>query len=123
MDDPTGYRRIELAIRLTPEQMADADIVESICQQLSGLASYPWRNLTWVGAGHTCGLSGLVADGQSALLVHDSQFHSANDQTKVCLPAFRGDPVNLLWLLPVTATQQQQLEKGELTVDAVLSGS
>ena len=119
-DDPTNYRRIELAIRLTPAQMSDSELVESISGQLSSLASYPWRNLTWLGPGHTCGLAGIQTDSQSALLVPDAQISNATNHAPVSLPAFRGDPVNLLWLMPITAEQQRQLESGELKTNQLL---
>jgi hypothetical protein len=38
----------------------------------------------------------------------------------VSLKPFRGDPVNLLWLVPATSSQQQQLESGELKVEDLL---
>ena len=120
MDDPTNYRRIELAIRLTPAQMSDSELVDSAARQLSSLAAYPWRNLTWLGPGHTCGLSGIQTDSQFALLVPDVQFSNATSQATVTLPTFRGDAVNLLWLVPITAEQQKQLEAGELTADQIL---
>lgn len=118
-EEPSQQRRIELAIRLSPNQMADSDFVDSVSKQISGLAAYPWRNLTWLGAGHTCGLSGVLAESSSALLVPDRQFASANQQSPVELPAFRNDPVNLLWLVPITHSQQKQLEAGEISADSV----
>jgi len=120
-EEPGQQRRMELAIRLTAEQAQDEELVESVSKQISGLAAYPWRNLTWLGAGHTCGLSDVLNDSSSALLVPDSQFAAANQQSAVALPSFRGDPVNLLWLVPITHLQQQQLEAGEITADSVLA--
>ena len=116
-ENPTEYRRIELAVQLKSEQMADSEFVESVSRQVSSLAAHPWRNLTWFGPGHTCGLKGVVEDSASALLVRDDQ---RNSSSPVNLPAFRGDPVHLLWLVPITADQQHQLEAGTLTADAVL---
>ena len=120
VDDPVNYRRIELAIRLTPAQMSDSEVVDSVSRQLSSLSAYPWRNLTWLGSGHTCGLSGIQTDSQFALLIPDAQISNAINQAAVSLPSFRGDPVNLLWLVPLTAEQQKQLEAGELTADQIL---
>ena len=121
VDDPTNYRRIELAVRLTDDQMSDSELVESIIQQIGSLAAYPWRNLTWLGPGHTCGLKGIQPDSQLALLIPDAQRSATIDQLSVSLDNFRGDPVNLLWLVPITANQQKQLEAGELTTDQVLA--
>lgn len=121
VDDPTNYRRIELAIKLTAEQMADSELVDSITQQISSLAAYPWRNLTWLGPGHTCGLKGIQPDSELALLVPDVQRSAAIDQPSVSLDNFRGDPVHLLWLAPITTEQQQKLEAGDLTADEVLA--
>ncbi len=121
VDDPTNYRRIELAIQLPPEQMPDPELVDSVSRQISSLAAYPWRNLTWLGPGHTCRLSGVQSDSQLALLVPDIQKSTAIAAPSVSLEKFRDDPVNLLWLVPITTEQQQQLEAGALTADQVLA--
>ncbi len=120
VDSPSQNRRIELAVQLSPQQASTQETVDSIRQQLSGLAAYPWRNFTWLGPGHTVGLRGLLPDSQLALLVRDDQFSKAKQQSPVSLKPFRGDPVNLLWLVPATSSQQQQLESGELKVEDLL---
>lgn len=123
-DQPMHYRRIELAVRLKQEPDQDAGefkaVVDSVASQLSGLAAYPWTHFTWFGPGHTCGLTGASRDSSTALLVHDRQLESS-PMKQLELPPFRGDPINLLWLLPITATQQSQLENQSTTVDEILA--
>ncbi len=128
-DDPTNFRRIELAIRVPRERFSPASekddppatgklSLETLQRNLSGLASYPWTDFTWLGPGHTCGLVGAEPGCQSALLISDQQLASPSPME---LPEFRGDPINLLWLFPLHAQQQQLLQSNEMTVEQFLA--
>lgn len=106
-DQPFLLRRIELAIKL-PISIADKpEQLENVSQQICNLAGYPWRNFTWLGAGHTCQLTGVSENCDTALLVNDSDLTRKDHQEP---PEFRRDPTNLLWLIPISARQKQQLE-------------
>ncbi len=115
-DQPYLLRRIEIAIELPiaiadqPEQLAH------VASQISNLASYPWRNFTWLGAGHTCELAGVLENCGTALLGKDSDYFISQDPR---LPNFRGDPVNLLWLVPISVRQKQQLESNILSAQQI----
>jgi hypothetical protein len=125
-EDPRNHRRIELAIRLTGDfvESVDPARMDQIRQQLSGLAGYPWRHFTWLGNGHTCGLADVEPGCESAILVHDSILSNwmtgPFGSLSARLPEFRGDPINLLWIIPITASEQQRLQDSTLTVDEVL---
>lgn len=117
-ETPGLYRRIELAIKLTHHQKDHAEprdkTIESATQKLSGLANYPWNQFTWLGPGHTCAFSDVVPGCKSALLVHETQYlpnQRNSDNTNI----YRDDPVNILWMVPITESQQQGLQTGELT--------
>lgn len=118
VDQPSDYRRIELAIRLDKELAADLKIVEAVSRQVSTLATHPWRNFTWLGPGHTCGLANSIPGRELALLVHDQQ-HDKNSGSGsvVQLGSFRDDPVNLLWLVPISEDQRARLEAGQIAVN------
>lgn len=121
-DDPRNHRRIELAIRLAGDFSSDAGQakLKKLSQQLSGLAGYPWRNFTWLGAGHTCGLTNTLPNCESALLVSDRQI-AVSPSDRIELPTFRDDPINLLWLVPIEPSVQQKLQDKELSVEAVIA--
>ncbi|MDB4555573.1 suppressor of fused domain protein, partial [bacterium] len=117
-DTPGLYRRIELAIKLTHLQTDNSEAndkkIELATQRLSGLANYPWSQFTWLGPGHTCAFSDVVPGCNSALLVHETQY-LPNLRTIETTNTYRNDPVNRLWMVPITESQQQGLQSGELT--------
>lgn len=112
VDDPANFRRIELALVL-PRQK-DLDALTPVMEQLSGLSGYPWKELTWFRDGHTCGFK--FGDYSALLLLDDTNGSRLAGVDAESLPEFRGDPVNLLWMLPITDSQLKQLKEGELTV-------
>lgn len=115
-DQPFLLRRIELAIEL-PISIADKpEQLENATRQICSLASYPWRNFTWLGAGHTCQMNDLWQDCETALLISDSDFLS-NDGSK--MPKFRRDPINLLFLTPISIQQKQQLEENSISAKQI----
>jgi hypothetical protein len=122
VDDPANHRRIELAIRLQGNfsKEPDSSSIDQLVEQLSGLAGYPWRNFTWLGAGHTCGFVDPVSGCESALLIHNNQLPKSVSSL-LEIPTFRDDPIGLLWLIPITPAQQQQLQNQTLTASEILS--
>ncbi len=104
-EQPSQIRRIELAVRL-PQHAADESTLTNARNNLSQLAAYPWRNFTWIGAGHTCNFSNVKESCVNAVLVQDELVRNTENQPP---DNFRDDPVNLLWLLPVDESQRQAL--------------
>jgi hypothetical protein len=102
-DQPSRFRRIELGLRI-PNPLASESIVDQARAKLSQLAAYPWSHFTWLGSGHSCNLSGIFDDREHAMLIDDALIR---DDSTSPPPPFRNDPVNLLWLAPVT---QQQID-------------
>lgn len=117
-DQPFLSRRIELAIEL-PISIADkTEQLEKVTQQICNLASYPWRNFTWLGAGHTCQLTDISENCEAALLVKDIDFLNS-DALK--MPKFRDDPINLLFLMPISSLQKQQLEENSISPKQIVA--
>jgi hypothetical protein len=112
VDDPANFRRIELAMVL-PRQK-DLDALTPAMEQLSGLSGYPWKELTWFRDGHTCGFA--FGEYTALLLLDDANGSRLAGVDSEALPEFRGDPVNLLRMLPTTDLQLTQLKEGKLTV-------
>lgn len=116
VENPMEFRRIEIALLL---DLRDGDssgtLPMEIVNQLMGLALYPWQNFTWLGPGHTCNLS--VGGCEVGLLLDDAQGSKIAATGPVELSSYRGDPVNLLWLIPLRPETHQKLSAGELTVE------
>lgn len=117
-DNPMNYRRIELALRLPTDSTPES--IKAVTIQFSGLAAYPWKHFTWFGPGHTCVMHDAAPNCDSALLVHDDQLtQSLTDRAS--FPDFRDDPISLLWLVPITNSDQQQLQNQTITVDEIVA--
>ncbi|MEZ5942524.1 MAG: suppressor of fused domain protein [Planctomycetaceae bacterium] len=106
-EHPELIRRIELGVVLPKTWSADDE--RAFDSYLSAQSGLPWSHFTWFGDGHTipCGswknpkyTHGLVTKSHPALneLPTDHQF---------------GDPVNLLWFIPITENERQTaIDKG-----------
>ncbi|MDG1874699.1 MAG: suppressor of fused domain protein [Mariniblastus sp.] len=119
-NNPPQQRRIELAIRMPGNLEEDASRSQVIAEQIGKLAGYPWRNLTWFGAGHTCQLPNVWDGFELALIISELDF-PASLKLNPTLPDFRQDPVNMLWLIPISLADKQQLEEKQLTTNQVAS--
>lgn len=116
VENPMESRRIEIALLLQrTDPLSSTPPPMEIVNQLMGLALYPWQNFTWLGQGHTCNLS--IGDSKIGLLLDDAQGSKIAGTNPVQLSAYRGDPVNLLWLIPIQQDVHQRLSAGELTVE------
>ena len=107
-DDPKNYRRIELAIALDHD--ADSELLNNARQALSRLAGYPWHQMNWLGHGHSCEFTGVFPDVDSALLVHGQQI---NPKHTITFPRFRDDPIQLLWMLPLSRQEQRDFSQND----------
>ena len=116
-NDPSNWRRIELAIRVDGE-LSESDL-ERIGGSVSQLASFPWRNFTWLGPGHTCGFGNAIEGHPFVLLVHDHRL-AKTEEDEVPIPDFRSDPVNLLWMIPITESERTRLQEKDLTADEIV---
>ena len=120
VDDPANFRRIELALVLPRQNnQDDLDALTPVMEQLSGLSGYPWQQLTWFRDGHTCGFK--FGEYSALLLLDDANGSRMTGVEPERLPEFRGDPVSLLWMLPMTELQLAQLKEGTLTVDELVN--
>jgi hypothetical protein len=106
-DDPAPHRRVELAISL--DASLPEDKIKTIASYLGGQTSYPWSYHTFLGHGHTlpantfAALSGgAFAD---ALLLADPATAVPLD-----LPPYRGDPISLLWMTPISERERKFAE-------------
>ena len=98
VEHPRELRRIELAISL-PSHISETLLVP-VLEEFSGLVAWPWNGYTWFGQGHSCEMHSLKAIyGESTWVVKltgDKEIEPAF----LRMPAFRDDPINVLWLSP-----------------------
>ena len=113
VDNPTATRRIELGLRLPIN--SSATVVEQAAGLISGLAGSPWRLWSWFGHRHTCEFA-LSSTHKQAALLADSKLTAGSGEASPPgwgLPAIDGDPVNLLWVVPIDSQKFQRLRSGQ----------
>jgi hypothetical protein len=117
-EDSSRYRSIELVVATRKEDFGLTDL-------LAEMMATPWKNLTWLGDGHTYGWrqSNLGADypGKAfCLLLRQPPAtlpeRGAGGET-LHVPDLWGhsnagrDPVNFLWVVPITTLEQERAAK------------
>lgn len=114
VEDAAPLRRIELGAALGRE-CPEAELMP-LARYLSAQSGYPWSCGSWLGHGHTmpcdCTPPSLGGENSPAVLFvaeTDSRF-------AVRLPRFRGDPVNLLWAIPISGAEREMAERQGSTV-------
>lgn len=125
--DPENSRRFELAVWIGGNPAEDA--WQRVASYVSGQSSLPWSKNTWLGSGHTlpAGVFAELSRGRFpfALL---SREHPAVPPAE--LPAFRSDPVNLLWMILISDRDRafamdrgsSELMKALLAADSLRTG-
>jgi hypothetical protein len=108
VEDARPYRRIELGMCL--DSAFPDEVVRSCMEYLSGQSNYPWNRYTWLGHGHTfpCDVIPPGPNGEQfpfVLLQRESPASPA-----IALPEYRGDPVHLLWMVPITDRERDFAE-------------
>jgi hypothetical protein len=114
-DDWRALRRIELAATL-PLGWPD-DAVKRFGAYLSGQSRLPWNTYTWLGGGHTIPCDAWRnPDYTAALLVRD---HPAAGSVQGATAL--GDPVSVLWFIPVSESERQlAIDEGSAVLERQL---
>jgi len=107
-EDAAPHRRIELGISL------DASLPDSVITQIAsyvgGQTGYPWSAFTFLGEGHT-----IPADAFKDVSEANFPFGLLQrrpvSEARIDLPAFREDPVNCLWLTPISERERKFAQK------------
>jgi hypothetical protein len=109
VQDPRPQRRIELGIALERSQFTEEEIMATI-KYLATQANLPWNAYSWLGNGHTMGCDSCPVGPQfDAMML----LKAPSGAPPIILPSYRDDPVNLLWMVPLTeAERQYAAEKG-----------
>ncbi len=104
-DDPSPYRRMELAAAVD-RKCSDAELTR-LGEYISAQAGYPWNRFAPLGLGHTmpCDSTPVSFDAQRFNFV--LFFQSLPGTPRLELPAFRGDRTNVLWMMPISQRERQ----------------
>ena len=99
VENPSTSRRVELACRVESAKL-DPERIEQLGRQISSVAKHPWDTFTWYGHMHSCEFK--VAG------FEDTPFAMFwGEPEPLC--TFRNDPVRLLWLVPISQAELDQL--------------
>jgi hypothetical protein len=99
--EPEQLRRIELGVVLPANWPEEG--IQRFGRYMSGQANLPWDNYTWLGPGHTLGCdSWRHRDHTKSILQHQ---HSGAPH--ITMEEFLGDPINVLWFLPISEDERQ----------------
>ena len=104
-ETPELFRRIEIGMVLRKEMSKEEQ--QSWRSYISAQAGFPWVKYTWLGHGHTIGCEGVKQSGWNAVLLVDAK----QIQPYCRMPDFYGDPVTLLWMVPISAQELAVAQK------------
>lgn len=100
-EEPEQLRRIELGVILPTRWGEDA--VKQFVGYLSGQSNLPWSYYTWLGPGHTLPCDSWQNTNFSFAFL--SREHPL--APRLSFEPLFGDPVNLLWFLPISASEKE----------------
>jgi len=104
VEEPSACRRIELGACL--DNNIGDEAIKSVAAYISGQSGFPWSQNTWLGHGHTLpsDVFEQLSGGRFSFALLSSR-HPAI--APVALPDFRGDPVSVLWMIPISARERE----------------
>jgi len=100
-DTPGQLRRIELGAVLPGKWSEDA--VQGFGRYVSGQSNLPWSKYTWLGPGHTLPCDSWQNPNHTMALLQRE--HSG--APRIGLEQLLGDPVNVLWFVPISEEERQ----------------
>jgi len=98
---PEDLRRFELALAMSPGFASR--YFDEVAPYMSAQSNLPWFHITWVGHGHTVPCDAFPKTPFTAVLL----LRSGLGVPQIELPPFRGDRVNLFWLIPITNAEHE----------------
>ncbi|SEW55926.1 suppressor of fused domain protein [Chitinophaga arvensicola] len=99
-DRAPGFRRMELAMAVSKTDFTDKEIM-AMAGLISGIADRPWKQVTWLGEGHT--ISAELPAPFESVIVSSALYNGA----AVPIPTVYSDKVNLYWLSPITKLERE----------------
>lgn len=104
-ENATAVHRIELALAL-PLTSAE-EVIVRCGKSLSGLASLPWENFTFLAHGHSVSADCFPALDDGSVPTAAVLTAEQDSMPQIEFPDVMGDAVNVLWLIPITDQERQ----------------
>ena len=98
---PEQLRHIELGAVLPGTWSEEA--VQGFGRYVSGQSNLPWSNYTWLGPGHTLPCDSWQNSKHTMALLQ----HEHSGAPRIALERFQGNPVNVLWFVPISEEERQ----------------
>jgi hypothetical protein len=102
-EDPAPHRRMELGLGID-RSLATPEVVTQCVQYLSAQSNLPWTYYSWLGEGHTVQCDPSPVGGDFSAMVLSTRPSGAPE---ISMPSYCGDPVNLLWMTPITPAESK----------------
>jgi hypothetical protein len=106
-EDPSQVRRVELAIAITHELAEDLD---TLISGLGALTRAPWATWSWLAGGHTLGARGIPLGTSGTRFNCYVVDPAPPGAPTVNMPHYMNEPVNLLWLIPITTEEREEAQ-------------
>jgi len=98
---PEQLRRIELGAMLPHKWSEQA--VRGFAGYIGAQSDLPWHRYTWLGSGHTLPCDSWQNPEYTAALLQ----HEHSSAPRIALHPFLGDPVNVLWFVPISEEERK----------------
>ena len=103
-EEASDFRRIELGFAASEAQ---SDICMKMYSYISAISGIPWREISFLGHGHTIPCDAI--EGFSAVWLLNSRL--LPQTAAPSYPDFMGDKINLLWLVPLKEEEFRKLKE------------
>jgi hypothetical protein len=104
-EDPSAVRRIELGMAVDDATFTTAG--ERVMRYVSAQTNLPWSTHTWLGQGHTVPCDAFAEASANRAFTAVLLAGRPLGAPSVELPSLRGDPVGLLWAVPITEPERE----------------
>ncbi len=110
------HHRIELGLILNAN--CNEEEIQGIANYISGQASLPWDQITFLAEGHTIGIDLPIDERFTSVLLTNQ----LNILPKINLPNYKGAKINFYWMVPITELERKIImENGSKALIAKLN--
>lgn len=108
-EDPKQYRRFEFGFVIETELFNKNK--NDILSYISAQTTLPWKCLTWLGHGHTVPCNQICQDSGEFPFILLLSNNICDNLPTVNYPAYKEDPINILWIVPITNAEKRYTEE------------
>jgi hypothetical protein len=110
-EEPKEFRRFEFGFAIETEVLNKNK--NGILSYISAQTSLPWSCLTCLGHGHTIPCDQIWQSSKEFPFILLISSNKTNNLPIIDLPSHGEDPVNLLWMVPITSVEQKYAEDND----------